>query len=211
MHILRIRLVPVVATLGVGLLLGLVGPIADKWDNPVGVVLGLVFSGGWSWACYASLVGFFCRSKIESMVLSSLGLTVGVAAYYLIKAIRPTLPAGIEGEVVSSGNYSAILYWGMAAFIIGGPLGFFGNVARTPGIYGLPCRLIVPLVAFIETSMRLANEADGQSPVTVATWTVIRFVAVAVALALVGHWIWGWRRARRTGHGYYASAARSSR
>ncbi|MFG2980273.1 DUF6518 family protein [Streptomyces sp. NPDC048258] len=193
------RLVPVVAPLAVGLLLGLAGPIANKWDNPACVALGLAFSGGWSWACFAFLVGYFRRSKIESTVLASLGLTVGVLTYYLTKSISPTLPAGMDGaEVVSSDNSSGVLFWGLAAFIIGGPLGFFGNVARTSDIYGLLFRLIVPLVAFIETSMRLTNEADDQSPVTVVTWTSIRFIAVAVALALVGHWIWGWRRARHS-------------
>ncbi|MFB7265772.1 hypothetical protein ACFCXH_27070 [Streptomyces nojiriensis] len=198
MRIPRTRLVPVGVSLGAGLLLGLLSPLANKWDNPACVALGLVFSSGWSWACYAFLVGCFCRSRIESTVLASLGLTVGVVTYYLFKDFSPTLPAGIEAaEVVSTDNSSGIVFWGMAAFVLGGPLGFFGNVARTPGVYGLPFRLIVPLVAFLETSVRLTREAEGQGLVTTVTWTVMRFVAAAVALALVGHSIWDWRRSRR--------------
>ncbi|MFD0266160.1 hypothetical protein ACFVGY_06115 [Streptomyces sp. NPDC127106] len=85
----------------------------------------------------------------------------------------------------------------MAAFVLGAPVGFLGNLARMPGFGGLPFRLIVPLIAFCETSMRLAVEAHGQGPVVAVTWHAIRAAAVIVALALAGHALWSWRRARR--------------
>ncbi|GGW20871.1 hypothetical protein GCM10010501_70270 [Streptomyces libani subsp. rufus] len=91
-----------------------------------------------------------------------------------------------------------MLAWGIAAFILGAPVGLFGNLARIPGVGGLSFRLIVPLVAFFETSMRLATEADGQRAVVGITWNVIRFIAGAVALGLVSHTIWTWWHSRRT-------------
>ncbi|MFD3585563.1 hypothetical protein [Streptomyces sp. NPDC058683] len=181
-----------------GLLLGLAGPLAEKCGNPDCVTLNAVFSSGWSWACYAFLVGYLRRSKIESALLSSLGLAVGVVAYYLFKYLSPTIPAGLESGAVSEGISSGMFVWGIAAFILGAPLGLFGNLARIPGVGGLPFRLVVPFVTFFETSMRLATEADRQRVVVEITWTVIRFIAAAVALALVGHTIRSWWHARRT-------------
>jgi hypothetical protein len=66
-----------------------------------------------------------------------------------------------------------------------------------PGIGGLFFRLLVPLVAFYETSMCLETESRGPSQVVLGTWTTVRFTAVAVAVALVGHTVWGWWRSRR--------------
>lgn len=66
-----------------------------------------------------------------------------------------------------------------------------------PGTGGLFFRLLVPLVAFYETSMRLKTESRGPSQVVLGTWTTVRFTAVAVAVALVGHTVWGWWRSRR--------------
>lgn len=185
------------APLGVGLLLGLAGPIAGKWGSPAGVVGDVVFSGGWSWACYAFLVGYSRRSKIESALLASFGLTIGVVTYYLFKdSILAAAPDGLQAS--ASGEGSKIGVWGLLAFVFGAPLGFLGNVARVPGVGGLFFRLLIPLVAFYETSMRLDGESRGQGLIVINTWNTVRFIAVAVAFALVGHTIWSWWRARRT-------------
>ncbi|MFF3518048.1 hypothetical protein [Streptomyces sp. NPDC002573] len=85
----------------------------------------------------------------------------------------------------------------MLAFSFGAPLGLLGNLAQVPGIGGLFFRLLIPLVAFYETSMRLETESRGPSLVVLGTWTTVRFTAVAVAVALVGHTVWGWWRSRR--------------
>lgn len=198
----RNRIVPVVASLGAGVALGLSGPLVGKFDNPVCVALNVVLAGGWSWACLAFLVGYSRRSKVESALLSSSALAVGVVVYYLFKALSPAAPIGLEtssGSVSGSmsGAASSILLWGTSAFVLGAPVGFLGNVARTPGIGGLPFRLVVPLIAFYETSTRLDVEARGLGPVVVVTWHVIRVAAVIAALSLAGHTIWSWRRARR--------------
>lgn len=191
------RAASLAAPLGAGLLLGLVGPTADKWDCAAGVVVSAIFSAGWTWACYAFLVGYFRQSKIEAALLSSIGLAVGVVAYYLLKDSSSAAPDGLQPSALGGGSIGSIQVWGTLAFVFGAPVGFLGNVARIRGIGGLFYRLLIPLVAFYETSMRLDNESRGQGMPVIATWNAVRFIAVAVAFALVGQTIWSWWHARR--------------
>ncbi|MFI0260849.1 hypothetical protein ACH4OW_17635 [Streptomyces sp. NPDC017056] len=121
-----------------------------------------------------------------------------MVTYYLFKDMSPAIPGGLESGASGENIFSRILIWGIAAFALGAPVGLLGNLARVPGVGGLPFRLIIPLVAFFETSMRLMAEADGQGPVVGITWNVIRFAAGAVALTLVGHTVWSWWHTRRT-------------
>ncbi|MFJ7261372.1 hypothetical protein ACIQV2_14520 [Streptomyces globosus] len=164
-------------------------------------------------------MGYFRRSKIESALLASLGLTVGVVAYYLFKDMNPIIPAGMESATsipaemqLESGTSSEgqILVWGIAAFVFGAPLGLMGNVARTPGIGGLLFRLLVPFIAFFEATQRLSVEADSQGSVFAITWNVTRVAACVVAVALMGHTVWSWRvrRSRADGRAEAAAPAR---
>ncbi|MFI1001393.1 hypothetical protein ACIP10_02515 [Streptomyces galbus] len=197
-HFPRARVAPLAVSLGIGALFGLAGPLAEKWENAACVALSVIFSDGWSWVCYAFLVGVFGRSKYEAALLSFWGLAVGVVTYYVFKDLSPTTPTGLESGVTGEMNYSGMLAWGIAAFVLGAPVGLLGNLARMPSIGGLPFRLIVPLVALVETSMRLAAEADGQRAVVVITWNVIRFIAGAVGVVLMIHAIRSRRHSRRT-------------
>ncbi|MFJ3723448.1 hypothetical protein ACIPYQ_12875 [Streptomyces sp. NPDC090045] len=192
----RARIVPVLVTLAAGAAIGTVGALAAKFDSPIFHVLGLIFSGGWSWACFAFLVGYFRPSKIEAAWLASSALAVGVVVYYLLKAWSPVTPIGMvdSGEPIEGTVSSGILYWALAAFFFGAPLGLFGNLARIPGIAGLPLRLLAPLIAYVETSERLNVEAATAGPLAEATWTTIRVLAVLTAVALVGQTAWTWRR-----------------
>ncbi|WSQ09352.1 hypothetical protein OG604_17120 [Streptomyces sp. NBC_01231] len=151
------------------------------------------------------MVGYSRRSKIESTLLASSALAIGVVVYYLFKYLSPTAPIG---RLISGGSgeglSSRILLWGIAAFVLGAPVGLLGNLARTRGVGGLPFRLLVPLIAFIETSQRLVMEADLQSAAVKMTWNAIRVVAVVVAVVLVGHTVWDWWRARRSSPGVTA-------
>lgn len=130
--------------LGLGLLLGLTGPSAEYGGGRPGAAVGAVFTGGWPWACYAFLVGYFRRSKIESVVLAPLGLAVGVVTYCLTKGSL----ASLDGMDSSGAGSSGIALRGVLAFLFGAPLGLLGNLARVPGIGGLFFRLLVPVVAF---------------------------------------------------------------
>ncbi|MER6393644.1 hypothetical protein ABT236_34930 [Streptomyces sp. NPDC001523] len=194
----RARLVAVPAILLAGLAMGAVGALAAEFDGPIFHVVSIVFSGGWSWACFAFLVGYFRPSKVESALLASSALAVGVVVYYLSKALSPVAPMGMDvpGESGAGDATSGILLWGTAAFLFGAPLGLFGNLARIPGIAGLSFRLLIPLIAFYETSVRLDVEAATAGPVPAATWSAIRVLAALAAAALVGHMVWRWRTRR---------------
>ncbi|MFG2227625.1 hypothetical protein [Streptomyces sp. NPDC048644] len=141
-------------------------------------------------------MGYSRQSKIESVLLAPFGLAVGVVTYYLFKDLILVAPGGLQAG--ASGAGSKIEAWGVLAFAFGAPLGFLGNVARVPGVGGLFFRLLIPLVAFYEASKRLTGESRGQGLVVINTWNAVRFIAVAVAFALVGHAIWSWWRVRRT-------------
>ncbi|MFJ2903200.1 hypothetical protein [Streptomyces sp. NPDC087212] len=188
-RLLRTYVTPTLATIGTGLLLGLVGPAAGKWDNAFCVALSLIFSGGWPWACYAFLVGYCGRSKTMSALLSFAGLTVGVIAYYVFKHLSPDVPPGTKyttGEGFSSG----IILWGVFALVLGVPMGLIGHFARRRDLIGLPFQLAVPLIAYFETTMRLDVEADGQSSVTVMTWNAVQYTAGALVLILACRALW---------------------
>ncbi|WP_405899114.1 hypothetical protein OG242_17820 [Streptomyces sp. NBC_00727] len=193
----RARVASAAAWIGAGLLLGLAGPVAGKFDNSACEALNVLFSGGWPWVGYAFLVGCFRRSRIESALLAALGLVVGVVAYYLFKQLYPALPAGVgAGPAADVGISPQILMWGAVALLFGAPVGLAGNLARTPGVGGLFFRLLVPLTAYVETNQRLHAEADVQHPVLGFTWAVSRAAACVVGAWLVGHTAWSWWRGR---------------
>lgn len=191
-HFSRSRVTPVAAILGAGALLGAVGPIATKYDNLVCQAVGTVFSVGWSWACFAFLVGYSRRSKTDAALLASSALAVGVSVYYMVKFLSPVIPVG--GHLVSGagdGLFSRALFWGVAAFVGGAPVGLLGNLARGSGIRSLGYRLTVPLIAFTEASLRLATEVDdSQLGVVGMVWASVRAVSTVAVVLLVGRAVW---------------------
>ncbi|MFD9367575.1 hypothetical protein ACFWA6_07680 [Streptomyces sp. NPDC060020] len=190
------------SVLGAGGVIGALGALAGTFDGPVPHVVNLVFSAGWSWACLAFLIGYTRPSKTESAWLASTALAVGVVVYYLLKSLSPAAPIGMTSDGMSSeGMSSGILIWGMCAFVFGAPMGLFGNLARIPGIGGLSFRLLVPLIAFVETSARLKAEADAAGHFVEVTWSTIRVIAVLTAVALVAHTVWQWARSARRSEG----------
>ncbi|MFC8867345.1 hypothetical protein ACFUAC_06790 [Streptomyces sp. NPDC057148] len=199
-HFTHFQIAPILAALGAGALLGAIGPFASKFDNLVCQVVGNVFSVGWSWACFAFLVGYSRRSRIEASLLASSSLAVGVAVYYLFKFLSPDVPTG--GIVISGagdGLFSRALLWGTAAFVFGAPVGLLGSMARTPGIGGLGFRMIIPLIAFFEASQRqAAGVDDSQGGVVEMVWASIRALSVVAVVLLVGHTAWSWWHGRRT-------------
>src|ERR1043165_9290064 len=127
MRLSRARVASAPGCVGAGLLLGLAGPVAGTFDNPVCEALNVLFSGGWPWVGYAFLVGYVRRSRAGSALLAALGLLVGVFAYYLFKQLYPALPAGVEAGPAEVGVSPQILVWGAAALLFGAPGGRAGT------------------------------------------------------------------------------------
>ncbi|MEU3629605.1 MULTISPECIES: hypothetical protein [Streptomyces] len=191
----RARITPVLATLGLGAIIGVLGALVGKLDTPMFHAVSLVFSAGWSWALLGFLAGYFRRTKAGAALLSSSALAIGVTVYYLLKALSPAAPIGLDVTLESNveSAWPRIFAWGVLAFVLGAPMGLFGNLARISGLSGLPFRLSVPVIAYVETSWRLDVEAAAAGPGAEATWSATRVLAVLAVIALVGHTVWGWR------------------
>ncbi|MER6196561.1 hypothetical protein ABT234_04130 [Streptomyces sp. NPDC001586] len=205
MNLPRTRTMSLLSALGAGAAIGTLGALAGTFDGPVFHVVNLVFSAGWSWACLAFLIGYTQPSKTESAWLAASALAIGVTLYYLLKYLKPAAPIGMTSDGMSGeGISSGILAWGIAALLFGAPMGLFGNLARIPGIGGLAFRLLVPLIAYVETSARLKVEAATAGHFVEVTWSTIRVLAVLTAVALVAHTAWEWARSTRKPEGLKA-------
>ncbi len=191
----------VALSLAGAVLLGLAGPLAGQFNNPVCHALNVALSGGWPWACLAFLIGYSRSSRIESTLLAASSLLVAVVVYYVFKTLNPappigmTLPAGAM-PVSTQNLVSGTIVWGAAAFVLCGPVGFLGNLAREPFLRGLPFRLVIPLIAFVETTMRISVESDAAGSVVSTTWQVIRALAVIAAILLLRQAVMEQRRRR---------------
>jgi hypothetical protein len=191
---LRYRVVSAVAALAAGVTLGILAPLLSATGGSMGHVASLVLSAGWTWAALAFCIGLVRRSRMESVILAPASLIAGVIAYYATKLSRGDFltadlndPTGRTTHVDWAGFSSNTLVWCIAACALGPLLGFAGNLARNRGFRGLPFRVLVPAVAIVDTSQRLQYDAPLQGPVSATTWSVIRLLAVAVTLVLIGH------------------------
>ncbi|MDX3308876.1 hypothetical protein P1S61_07125 [Streptomyces sp. ME08-AFT2] len=115
-------------------------------------------------------------------------------AYYATKLERGEFLEAVNLEdpsqgvqVYWAGFMSKTVFWCVAAVVLGLILGLVGNLARDQGLRGLPFQVVIPLIAIVETTMRLRAEASLQGEIASTTWSITRFVAVASIIALVGH------------------------
>ncbi|MFJ8200022.1 DUF6518 family protein [Streptomyces sp. NPDC096152] len=136
----------------------------------------LVLNEAWPWSALAFCAGLACASRIASAALAAVSLAAAVAAYY-----------AVDAHAAWAGFLPATLAWGAVALVVGPFLGLAGNLARKPGLGGLPFRLMIPLLAVVETSARLRAEVSLQGSVGETAWTITRLAAVAVCLALAAH------------------------
>lgn len=178
---------PVVLSLGAGGLLGIIGPLSGRIDNPLCHAGNIFLAGGWPWAGLAFLIGYFRRSQGQSAILATAGLTVGVIAYYLAEFLGPMISAAQPPAVPPC---SEILVWGTAAFVLGAPLGCLGHMARTPGMSGLAFRVVVPVIAYAEMSERLATETGARETLPTTVWEAVRVASVVAGVALTTHTLW---------------------
>ncbi|MFI0779674.1 DUF6518 family protein [Streptomyces sp. NPDC021212] len=184
-----------------GAIVGICGPLFISTGGQPGHVVHVVLSAGWSWAALAFCVGMSSRSKRLSAGAGVISLVVAVLAYYLTKAGQGEFLSADLSDPTGRTTYfswgdflSGTVLWCFFACLLGPILGVSGNISIN-GPWRLPSRLLVPLVAIAETSMRLTDEASRQAPIVSTTWSVIRVVAVIAILVLVGHaGLDSWRR-----------------
>lgn len=184
-----------------GVVIGICGPLLSSDGGQLGHAAHVVFSSGWSWAALAFCVGVMGESRMRSAILGTISLLIAVLTYYSAKASQGDFQSADLSDPTGQTMYfswgeffSMAAVWGFFACLLGPALGVLGNIARS-GAYRLPCQLVVPFVAIIETSMRLRNEASLQSPIVATTWSVTRIVATVAVFALMAYAVFdSWRR-----------------
>lgn len=183
-----------VAALAVGTALGVLGPALETTGIAAVHVAHLVLSAGWSWAALAFCMGLTRKSRSESAILAPVSLIAAVIAYYVVKLDRGEYLEAVNLADPSQGAQvhwvsflSKTVFWCLAAVVLGLILGLAGNLARHGSLRGLPFRVLIPLIAILEMSMRLRAEASLQGELAGTTWIVTRLVAVAAVVALVAH------------------------
>lgn len=193
---------PYISAVAAGVIVGISGPLLASTGSQIGHVAHVTFSSGWSWAALAFCTGMLGGSKKRSAAVGTLSLVVAVLAYYLIKAAQGDFQSADLNDPTGQTTYFAwseyflmVALWWFFACLLGPGLGVAGHMALR-GSYRLPCRLVVPFVAIVETSMRLISEAAQQSSVVATTWSVTRIVAAATVLALGACAVVGVRRRR---------------
>lgn len=191
--------------LAIGVILGASGPLLLATDAPFGQVAHLTLSAGWSWAALAYFVGMAGGSKMRSAATGTLALMSAVCVYYATKAQQGAYlaadlsdPTGQATQFDWDGFISKTLLWCVFALFLGPLLGAAGNLARNSA-YRFPCRLVIPLVVIVETTMRLGAEADLQGSLTTTTWSATRAVAIAALIAVAVLAALDSRRRRRPG------------
>ncbi|WP_424217206.1 hypothetical protein ACN20G_34540 (plasmid) [Streptomyces sp. BI20] len=188
--------------LSAGLVLGVLGPLLTREaadggretvGGPVGHVVHLVTSAGWSWAALAFAVGWACRSWRRAAWAAPASLVVAVAAYYLVKLgqgdyrrFSPELPGPVDTSTwpIDWGNLLGhMVVWWIAALVFGPLLGAAGALARVPRPHTRLLLLAVPLTAVVDMSVRLPGNPELDGALTIDTWGVVRILAVLAAAA----------------------------
>ena len=130
----------------------------------------------------------------ESVVLAVVSLVAAVLAYYVTMLVQGGFvkadlsdPTGRTVQLDWTGFLSNTVLWCIAAVVLGSGLGFCAHMARLRGLRGLPFRAVVPLVAVVDTSMRLRSDAPLQGSVAADTWSAVQLVAIGVILLMIAY------------------------
>lgn len=209
----RSSILATVATLAAGAALGFIAPTLEASGASGFRIAHLVLAAGWSWAALAFCVGLSHKSRFKSASLAPASLISGVVAYYVTKLEQGKFLEAVNlgdpsqgTQVYWAGFASKTVGWCVAAAFLGFFLGLAGNLARKQGFRSLPFQVLIPLVAIVETTMRLRAEASLQGELASTVWSITRLGAVAVIVALVGRvMIIGFNRPPRRSEGTLAN------
>lgn len=195
---MRSSISTITLSLAVGLAVGTSGPLLQDMGDPVSHVASIALVAGWMYALIAFGAGWAARSKRGAALTALATLVAVVVAYYGTKAAQGGFrvpdfddPADADGLSAWNAFLSVTVVWCVFAVLPGPLCGLAGHLSRTAPaalrpLLRLPCRLLVPAVVVIETTLRLIHEPDGPDGAVVRPiWIVTRLLAVAVALALV--------------------------
>jgi hypothetical protein len=189
----RSPLSTVTLPLGVGLFIGVAGPLLESTSGQLSHAASVTLVAGWMYSLLAFMAGFWAKGMKQAGIMGFVSLVVTVFAYYVTKAtqgdfVAPDFsdPTGKATHFAWQDFLSMLVLWWVFALLFGtlcGLAGYYARTARTPGLR-LACRLVVPAVVLCETTMRLSVEASGQDALVGTTWSVTRILAVGTILAL---------------------------
>jgi Family of unknown function (DUF6518) len=162
----------VLAGLVIGAFWGALSAFTNSLDSPV----SLIVNAGWAWAGVAVLAGRLAGTLPAGAAAGAGSLIATTTAYYLLDAV-------LRDESV--GLYQAeMLYWWLAAIVVGPVLGVIGVTSRRPGALGLLARLTVPVGAIVE--MLWQPRTPSSELVRVAGMDWVRPITCAVAAIAIG-------------------------
>ncbi|MGK5631308.1 DUF6518 family protein [Streptomyces sp. URMC 123] len=184
----RSPLLAIALPLATGLAVGISGPVLESMNGQVSHAASVTLVAGWIYALLAFISGLLTGTRMRAAIMGFISLVVTVFAYYSTKAAKGDFRSvdfsDPDTTTFAWGSFlSMLLVWCFFALILGPLCGLSGHLART-GPYRLPFQLLIPAVAIGETSMRLSVEAGRQEALVGTTWSVTRFLAVAVILTL---------------------------
>ncbi|MFN8080536.1 MAG: hypothetical protein U0Q19_13340 [Kineosporiaceae bacterium] len=161
----------------------------SSWS--IGVSLSLILGIAWSWAALGLGCGVAQPRARDGAIAAAVGLLAAVGSYYLTDLSRGVYrsldPADPTRTFTNwGGAVRDWLVWSVISLIVGPVFGALGARARRGDLFGLACRLVVPLIAVVETSWRLPQELAVQPrPLAVSTLTTTRWLALGCAVLLI--------------------------
>jgi len=143
-------------------------------------VVSLLLDAGWAWAALAVAAGWAAGTLARSLIAGPLSLAAATIAYFCADAV-------LREESVS---VIEMVFWGIAALIVGPVLGAIGDGIRRFGLRGALAGLVVPAGAAIQMFLQppgLARAPGGWIPnpeADLARILVWGFAAMATAVVL---------------------------
>ena len=196
----RLRVIgPVCAVVGV--LFGALVSFANGGSGAVLESVSLVLGVGWSWAALAFGAGALTARRGYGAVAGVVALVSAVGCYYATDLARGVYRYVDESDPTLTrtwtdwaGLRADLTYWWVVALVAGCLLGMLGTGARRRGFVGLLCRLVVPIIAIVDTLSLLRLEVrlgqyDAARPVAIATYSAVGIVAVVAALLLISVYV----------------------
>src|SRR5690606_27793251 len=124
------------------------GPLTGTVWEPVARVAGRIIDSGWAWAAIAVVAGRLVGALGWSMVAGAVTLLAATTGYDFGEAVLRIVDTvgdpALEGVGPSPWSWEDLVFWGIAAVILGPVLGAIGALTHRAGFIGLLASLAVP-------------------------------------------------------------------